>query len=77
MNSSLEEAAELKRIGARCGHVTRQLRQGKRLSGKTLEFALEVVGEDSEIGVKLKAGTPLTDYESHLVIDVFLLHYRL
>ncbi|MHC2466696.1 hypothetical protein [Bradyrhizobium embrapense] len=74
---SPEEVTERKQISARCGHVTRRLRQGKRLTGKTLEFALQVVGEESAIGVKLKAGIALTDYESHLLIDVFLLHFRL
>ena len=47
------------------------------MTGKTLEFAFTVVGQDSEIGQKLKAGTALTEYELHLLIDVYLLHKRL
>jgi hypothetical protein len=53
------------------------LRRNERLTGKTLEFALTVVGEGSEIGEKLKAGRALTEYERHLVLDVWLLHSRL
>ena len=64
-------------ISAQCGHVKRDLLRNKRLTGKTLEFALSVVGHDSEIGEKLKAGRALTEYELHLMIDVFLLHVRL
>jgi hypothetical protein len=75
--ASPEEAAGRRQIGAQCGHVKRNVARGKRLTGKTLEFALSVVGEDSEIGEKLKTGTPLTDYESHLLVDVHLLHVRL
>jgi hypothetical protein len=51
--------------------------RNKRLTGKTLEFALAVVGEDSDIGEKLKAGEVLTDYELHWVIDIELPHARL
>jgi hypothetical protein len=42
-----------------------------------LEFGLSVVGDDSEIGIKLKNGQQLTGYELHLMLDVFLLHTRL
>jgi hypothetical protein len=70
---SPEEIARRKSISAKCGHVTRNLRRNKRLTGKTLNFALTVVDEDSEIGEKLKAGRALTEYERHLVIDVCLL----
>jgi FKBP-type peptidyl-prolyl cis-trans isomerase 2 len=52
------------------------LLRNKRLTGKTLEFALTVVDEDSEIGEKLKAGKALTEYELHLMIDVWLVHMR-
>lgn len=74
---SPEEMARRRSIGAKCGHVKRALQQDKRLTGKTLEFALTVVGPDSEIGEKLKAGRALTEYEQHLMIDVHLLHKRL
>ncbi len=40
-----------------------------------LDFALDIA--DDEIGKKLKAGEPLSDYEMHLMIDVFMLHIRL
>ena len=47
---SPEEIARRKWISTKCGHVKRDLLRNKRLTGKTLEFALTVVGEDSEIG---------------------------
>jgi hypothetical protein len=73
---SPEEIAKRRSISAKCGHVKRALLRNKRLTGKTLEFALTVVGEDSEVGQKLKAGKTLTDYELHLMIDVWLVHRR-
>jgi hypothetical protein len=72
-----DDRATRKRIGAQCGHVKRRVMQNKRLTGKTLAFALSVIGDESEIGEKLKAGTALTDYEGHLLVDVYLLHCRL
>jgi len=74
---SAEETARRRSISTKCEQIKRCLRQNKRLTGKTLEFALTVVGEESEIGEKLKAGKTLTDYELHLVVDVWLLHRRL
>src|SRR5262249_22154629 len=74
---SPEEAARRKWLSAKCGHVKRDLSRNKRLTGKTLEFALAVVDHDSEIGEKLKAGEALTEYELHWVLDVLLLHVRL
>ncbi len=71
------ERAERRRVSARCGHVKRRLVQNETLRGNLLEFALSVVGENSEIGEKLRAGRPLTHYERHLMIDVYLLHERL
>jgi len=66
---------------AKCGHIKRRLRQGLPLTGKVLEFALEIVGEgdefSNEIARKLKAGAKLGDYESHILMDVWLLHIRL
>lgn len=74
---SPEEVAKQRRNNAKCGRVKRQLLRHNRLSGKVLDFALAVVGEESEIGEKLRAGQALTDYELHLMVDVYLLHYRL
>ena len=69
---------------ARCGHVKRRLVRGERLTGKLLEFALDIFdGEPScnelfsEIASKLRSGTTLDDYELHIVCDVVLLHVRL
>lgn len=53
---SPEEIARRKWTSTKCGHIKRDLLRKTRLTGKTLEFALTVVGEDSEIGEKLKAG---------------------
>jgi hypothetical protein len=72
-----EESAEQKKISTKCGHVARRLARNEALTGKVLEFALSVVGEDSDIGIKLKNGEQLTDYELHLMLDVHLLHKRL
>jgi hypothetical protein len=74
---SPDELARRKWISTKCGHVKRDLVRDKRLTGKTLDFALTIVGKESEIGEKLKAGKALTEYELHLVIDVWLLHKRL
>jgi hypothetical protein len=56
--------------------------------GKLLEFALSYVGDDrgtdsandrlfAGIACSLKAGTPLSDYEYHVFVEVILLHVRL
>lgn len=72
-----------KEIGAKCGHVKRRLLRNEPLTGKVLEFALEVLGDVSgdkylsEVPGKLKAGQPLSEYECHLMVDVILLHVRL
>jgi len=78
------ERAERKSIGARCGHVKRRILAKEPLTGKVLEFALDVLGDESfaskgEISTaeKLKAGQPLNDYESHIMVDVLLLHTKL
>jgi len=81
---------ERQRISALCGHVKRHLTQAEPLSGVVLEFALSVIektrtcyqgpGKDellNGIAHKLAAGHPLDEFESHLMIDVFLLHARL
>lgn len=69
------ERAERKKFSARCGHVKRRVLRNERLTGPLLEFALDIVPD--EFGEKLKAGETLSDYEKHLVVDVFLLHARL
>lgn len=69
------ERAERKKFSARCGHVKRRVLRNERLTGPLLEFALDIVPD--EFGKKLKAGEALSDYEKHLVVDVFLLHARL
>ena len=74
---SPEGKARRRWIGNKCARVKRYLLRNKRLTGKTLEFALAVVDHDSEIGEKLKAGRALTEYDLHLMIDVLLLHVRL
>ncbi len=66
----------MKSISAKCGHVKRRLVRNEPLTGGLLEFAIEVVGE-SDIADKLRAGQQLTDYELHLMLDVYLLHKRL
>lgn len=71
----------MKSTSAKCGHIKRRLSRGERLTGKTLEFALEVLatgcGESKgEIAEKLEAGIQLTEYELHLMLDVYLLHAR-
>ncbi len=72
--------------GASYGHITRRLNNNEPLTGKALELALElvdVIGDDEQskfvrnIGVKLKAGQPLDEYEHHILVDVLMLHARL
>jgi hypothetical protein len=73
---SPEENARRRWINNKCARVKRDLLRNKRLTGKTLEFALAAIGQDSEIGEKLKTGRALTEYELHLMI-VLLLHVRI
>ena len=55
-------------VSAKCGHVKRQLVQGKPLTGELLEFALGCLNESSghkllnEICGKLRSGEQLTEY---------------
>lgn len=70
-----ERRAARKSFGTRCGHLKRKLYAKERLEGRALEFALYLASD--EIGEKLKAGEPLDDYETHLMIDVWMLHFRL
>lgn len=73
---SPEARTERKSISTKCGHVKRRLVRDEPLTGALLEFALDTVG-DERIAAKLKAGQKLSDYELHLMVDVFLLHKRL
>lgn len=66
-----ERVAERKRTGARYGHVKRKLRQGEPLEGELLELAIDAVGGNTEIAEKLKAGQPLSEYELHLMVDMY------
>ena len=72
-----ERVAERKRIGARCGHVKRKLKQGEALEGELLEFAIETVVGNPALVEKLRSGQQLRDYELHLMVDMYLLHARL
>jgi len=56
------------------------------LTGALLQVALDAIGDGIRppgdklldgISRKLRSGTPLDEYESHLMLDVFLLHARL
>jgi hypothetical protein len=73
---SPEERAARKSFSTRIGHVKRRVMRDERLKGEMLEFALIFIG-DEVVANKLKEGTKLTDYEKHLLVDVWLLHARL
>lgn len=73
---SASERAERKVVSAKCGHVKRRLLRGEPLQGKLLTFALDAIADDG-IAAKLQAGEKLSDYELHLMVDVYLLHRRL
>jgi hypothetical protein len=75
-------------IGRKCGWVKRKLRAGQPLTGELIESALELVpapgregDKDSDtwasMARKLNSGESLSDYEQHLLLDVFMLHARL
>ena len=75
---------ELKSVNGRLGHIKRRLRRREPLTKGLLELALEVVGAGNpgdelmdEIANKLITGRQLSDYELHLMLDVFLLHAKL
>jgi hypothetical protein len=66
--------------------IKRCLSSNEPLTGKTLELALDLVdvhGDDDNsrlirnIGVKMKAGQQLNEYEHHLLVDVLMLHAQL
>jgi hypothetical protein len=74
-------------VSAKCGHVKRRLKQGERLTGKVLEFALDIVDVEPDgsrhsdllagVAAKLKDGRSLDEYEYHVFVEVILLHVRL
>ena len=70
-------------FSAKSGHVKRRLRRNEPLTGTVLEFALGIIesGPPDDLcngmAAKLKAGQPLSDYECHILLDVWLLHLRL
>lgn len=66
--------------------VKRCLSNNEPLTGRTLELALDLVdvhGDDEQslfvknIGVKMKAGQALDEYEHHVLVDVLMLHAQL
>lgn len=71
-----EEHTARKAHSARCGHVKRLLSRGERLTGDLLTFVLDM-DIDDQIARKLQAGEKLSDYELHLMLDVYLLHQKL
>jgi hypothetical protein len=74
---SPERRAERKRVGVRCGHIKRKLKEGQALEGGLLEFAVETVGGNKALAEKLRTGQQLDGYELHLMLDMHLLHARL
>ncbi len=81
------EANIMNAISAKCGHVKRRLNKNWPLTEELLAFALSVVepaavnDEFSKfcagIAGKLRKGTPLGNYEHHIMVNVLLLHVRL
>ncbi len=69
-----ERVAERKRTSARCGHIKRKLKQGERLKGELLEFAVETVVGNPALVEKLRNGQQLSDYDLHLMFDMYLRH---
>ncbi|MFO9661712.1 hypothetical protein SDC35_12300 [Legionella pneumophila serogroup 1] len=67
-------------------NIKQCLANNERLTGKELEIALDLVdvlGDDEQsrfvrnIGIKMKAGEPLDEYEYHVLVDVLMLHQQL
>lgn len=78
-----EVKKERKSRGAKISHITRRLNANERLTGKTLELALSLIGDGNSgdsfydhIAKKLIDGQPLTEYEHHMMVDVRLVHTR-
>lgn len=78
-----------KSLKAQCSDVTRQLSETGALTGKPLEFAFEMLNgylyisdqkTNALYGIirdKIQAGTPLSVYENHYMIDTVRLHLEL
>lgn len=68
---------------ALCSHVTRRIHRNERLTGSVLQCALDAIEgarrheEVERMAQKLIAGEGLDDYESHLMLDMYLVHARL
>ncbi|QIN33801.1 hypothetical protein [Legionella longbeachae] len=67
-------------------NIKQCLANNERLTGKELEIALDLVdvlGDDEQskfirnIGIKVKSGEPLDEYEYHILADVLMLHEQL
>lgn len=76
--------SELKSVNGRLGHIKRRLLRGEPLTSGLLELAQELVGHGNSgdelrdgIANKLNVGEELSEYELHLMVDVFLLHAKL
>ncbi|MNT64806.1 hypothetical protein D3C72_2027380 [compost metagenome] len=77
-------SSELKSVNGRLGHIKRRLLRGESLTRDLLELAQELVGDGNSgdelmdgIANKLNAGKELSEYELHLMVDVFLPHAKL
>ncbi|WP_019218440.1 hypothetical protein [Legionella tunisiensis] len=66
--------------------IKRSLLNNEPLTGKMLEVALDLVEVDGDdeyskfvrnIGVKLRTGQPLDEYEFHIFVDVLMFHVQL
>ena len=75
---------ERKARNASYGHVKRRLIKSEPLTGKTLDLALDLIGRGKTgneyldpIAKKLSEGQPLSDYETHIMVDVILVHASL
>lgn len=71
-----EQQAKRKKIITQYGHIKRKLLKGERLKGELLELAVSCA-RGEEFANKLRHGEKFTDYEMHLMLDVYLLHARL
>ena len=76
---------EKRSIGAKCGHVIRRISKGEPLKGKTLKFALEILGQNEQdstdstiylISNKIKKGQELDDYEKSILEDIGLIPFQ-
>ena len=71
-----------KSMSAKFGHIKRGLSKGEPLKGKTLELALDILGnefDDSEHDIfmkgirnKIVSGEKLSEYEYHFFVEVII-----